>query len=751
MKKFLALVIVAACSVLAAATKIRIAGRKMLTNKKGEELIMICFSKHKVWWTAMGRRILVTAVLVSLSSKALPAFQTKSPQSIEDAFAAIAKQVPAFGGMYVSPDKTLQIYLLDTSPPVITAAKAAITEVLGRGRTIPVNIKPLQAKYGFLQLKAWRDRGKGVLSIQGSGRWGIDESMNRLMIGLEQMEAKPIVEKYLSQSGIPLEAVEFKSVKPIGYQNDPEAKARPLIGGTQIAGPSFLCTLGFVAERAGVDGFVTCSHCTITPGGVENTIYNQPSASKDPTIDNAVAIETVDPPYFTGGNCPSGKRCRVSDSAFAAIKPGITAQRGDIISPPGSISSSNLQIKQNTLFPLNGDYVIKVGRTTGWTAGIVTDTCTDINVNKTDRTLLCQDMVAATSDHGDSGSPVFSFVDPINAPTAVSLGGILGGGDEAHTEFFFSPLGNIIAELGVLSVTEFDKPPTISITEPSNNSSVPYGAFGVTFSASVNDFEGGPNCCLITWESDKDGVLGTGASIQFTFHNLGPRTIKASAREKSGASAVASIAINVTNSAPTVSILKPAPGQKLFKGAPFVFSGTSLDSETFFPLPCDKLHWTSSNPLDKISVSGCAPPLTFSSDGVRKITLSGTDEKGATGTASVVIIVGELTANLPPAVTILKPADNTSLSPSQIASLAGSAKSASPVNKLTYKWILAPDTTLGSGVMQSNQQISLSWKPRNNIRTRCGGTNTRIYLYVTDANNLTGFSFVDIYVPDPPC
>jgi hypothetical protein len=176
-----------------------------------------------------------------------------------------------------------------------------------------------------------------------------------------------------------------------------------------------------------------------------------------------------------------------------------------------------------------------------------------------------------------------------------------------------------------------------------------------------------------------------------------------------------------------------------------------LDSETFFPLPCDKLHWTSSNPLDKISVSGCAPPLTFSSDGVRKITLSGTDEKGATGTASVVIIVGELTANLPPAVTILKPADNTSLSPSQIASLAGSAKSASPVNKLTYKWILAPDTTLGSGVMQSNQQISLSWKPRNNIRTRCGGTNTRIYLYVTDANNLTGFSFVDIYVPDPPC
>jgi hypothetical protein len=95
--------------------------------------------------------------------------------------------------------------------------------------------------------------------------------------------------------------------------------------------------------------------------------------------------------------------------------------------------------------------VNKVGRTTGWTAGQVTNSCVTVNVSGSKVQLLCQTIVqnnnATIVSGGDSGSPVFI------GTSNVQLAGILWGGSTDGHLFVFSPLASIKAELGGFTAT----------------------------------------------------------------------------------------------------------------------------------------------------------------------------------------------------------------------------------------------------------------------------------------------------------
>ena len=87
----------------------------------------------------------------------------------------------------------------------------------------------------------------------------------------------------------------------------------------------------------------------------------------------------------------------------------------------------------------------KIGRTTGWTFGVVIATCVSTNVMNSTVTLLCQDRTNGGSDKGDSGSPVFTWS---GSGSNVGLNGILWGSDA--TGFWFSRIANIEVEVGAL-------------------------------------------------------------------------------------------------------------------------------------------------------------------------------------------------------------------------------------------------------------------------------------------------------------
>lgn len=296
-----------------------------------------------------------------------------------------------------------------------------------------------------------------VLALPGTVFADHDEANGRLVFGIENAAASRGVEQALSRLGIPSTAYAIRVVPPILPMATLRDQFRPTQGGIQIHWGNYLCTLGFNVDHAGGRSFITNSHCSGRQGGVQGTRYYQPLSSTDPTV---VATEVADPDYARGGpGCPKGKKCRRSDAARALYSASVASSRGVIAKTSGP-NNGSLTVTGTfaigsqsgaTNFPIGTD-VNKVGRTTGWTQGDVEATCVDTNVSGTNITQLCQTWVsrggALLVAGGDSGSPVF-----IGTGTSVQLVGILWGGSGDGETFVFSPLANIVAELGAVTAT----------------------------------------------------------------------------------------------------------------------------------------------------------------------------------------------------------------------------------------------------------------------------------------------------------
>jgi hypothetical protein len=379
-------------------------------------------------------------------------------RSVDDLLAAVADRLPAFGGMFVDEEQdVLYVYSEDLSSAAGPLAEEAVTAVFGDKRPAR-RIQVLPARYGFRDLKEWHDRlTPEVLGMPGVVMTDIDDRSNRLTVGVESLESKGGIEDKLFALGVPLEAVNIVETPPVEMEvlTTLRNRFRPIAGGQQISfrrGTSTLiCTEGFNAVRAGVAGYVTNSHCTAVQGGVNGTVHSQ--ATIDLFGFNRIGVETVDPVYFVGAPCPAGRRCRRSDSSFARRLAGVTASQGRIART--ALNSINWNTANTFRIvreanALVGQFVTKVGRTTGRTSGVVQLTCANFNVLGTNITQLCQSKASYLSAAGDSGSPVFRIVN-FPAVNDVALVGIHWGSGGV-----FSPISNIQrsifhAELGPLT------------------------------------------------------------------------------------------------------------------------------------------------------------------------------------------------------------------------------------------------------------------------------------------------------------
>lgn len=374
-------------------------------------------------------------------------------ETYDDRLARVGAQVPGFGGMFYK-GGTLMVYMKNQEGPVdqnsmILIERAITNEIFVGQPQAEEGLEIIRGRYDFLQLKAWHDQiSPFVLGIPGVVSTDIADDLNLLRIGIQDQETIEMVREDLNKLGVPNEAVVIEITEPIVQQL--QARRRPLVGGLQINFPGFLCTLGFIANRTGVRGFATNSHCTATQGGVQNTVYDQPVTSG---TTNRVGIEIADPTYFTGGQCPAGRQCRFSDSSFVEVPhpsgPATTTSLGIIARPPsGNTTWNGVDIFTITATgdPAVGQAAAKVGRTTGRTDGSVQSVCVNTNVGGTDITQLCQTIATFGSGAGDSGSAVFQITSGNN----VTLRGLFWGSN--GTTAAFSPFSAVQNELGILTV-----------------------------------------------------------------------------------------------------------------------------------------------------------------------------------------------------------------------------------------------------------------------------------------------------------
>jgi hypothetical protein len=401
-----------------------------------------------------------------------PAIRQSNDVSLDEQLLDVAKQDPAFGGMFFDRQGRLTMYVMESAleapdgfgrlAGMSLDVEAAFRrhDMMAAAATQRINVLP--AQYSFVDLHQWREELRSdVLTIPGVVMIDIAEEKNRVRVGVERPDAAAAVRQQLASRGIPEGAVSIEMTTPIRRLATVRSKFRPSIGGIQINFGNFVCTLGFLAVRAGVAGMVTNSHCTSVQGGNTGTIFHQPVASGST---NRIGLEIRDPNYFTGGICPARRKCRYSDSAFARVAhpsgPPVTTMRGMIAKPSvvnASTVTGRFRITSESAKPVLNERVNKVGRTTGWSQGRVVATCIDTNVAGTNITQLCQDIVQANVAGGDSGSPVFRIT---NSPAAndVKLYGLLWGGGTITgygTVFVFSALGSrnlqMSSEMGTLT------------------------------------------------------------------------------------------------------------------------------------------------------------------------------------------------------------------------------------------------------------------------------------------------------------
>jgi hypothetical protein len=378
---------------------------------------------------------------------------------------AVAQAVPGFGGYFLDAAGVPSVYLIDASQR--PAAEQALAGFLADQGFAPADLRVLQGQHEYTQLDQWyREARPSVFSVAGFILGDVDEGSNRLRFGVADAAGVAGVQGALAQLGVPSSAAIVEQRAPITTVATLRDRVRPLVGGLQInffpspvSPVTLLCTLGFNAERFGVPSYITNSHCSNVEGGEETpTDYYQNLRSGGAA--NFIATE-VDDPHWTSQlnlDCPPPFQCRYSDASRAQYAPGVESILGRIARIDEITTSlddqvhtiaGSFSIKAERPDPIQGEVANKVGRTTGWTRGPTTGTCVDVLALGTNHIRLCQAIVTALVDGGDSGSSVFFQK---GNQSKVTLLGILWGGsvDEENPEFVYSPMSGIERELGDL-------------------------------------------------------------------------------------------------------------------------------------------------------------------------------------------------------------------------------------------------------------------------------------------------------------
>jgi hypothetical protein len=408
----------------------------------------------------------------SLSMAAPTSVASQYRRPSEAPLVSLAQKVPEFGGYYCE-NGDLVVLLTASNAVLQSDVESMVDPKLISGchdRQFSQHVSHVvfaTSDYNFISLRQWRDAlGDAVLSVPGVVNIGINYRRNRLII-TARPEAVAAVLAVPALNGVPAGAYEVNqgdfpvqtgapcTSTPPGYLYD---CFHPVPGGVQFVPDSQGgCTIGTATSRLmganWADGWVTASHCLPPKWRMDSVGAWQPWTFTE----NFIGTEAVDPNGFACGS----RECRYSDSAWiqaAPADPSQVPEVGKIAHTDSDLGSSVIDQNYSRFsvrdykYGTEGMEVHKMGDNTGWTYGHITDTCVDVNLtDPPSATILCQNLADYNSNFGDSGAPVFYWIDSGQWDSlAVDIVGIHWGltGDG---EAIYSPWDGVISDLGLIA------------------------------------------------------------------------------------------------------------------------------------------------------------------------------------------------------------------------------------------------------------------------------------------------------------
>lgn len=370
----------------------------------------------------------------------------KHPRGIEDEMINLDIRIGGFGGFYRDSSGTFVAFTTEQSnEPLVRAELGALVGRLGLAQDAGGGIEIRVAKHRFSDLIAYQQLAAEVLRGPRSAAWtDADERLNAVRIGLYDLRQRDEVEGLLRRAGVPPEALVIEQGRAEQAATTLRDKFRPTGGGIQVKtfdGLNHLwtCTLGFnvTSASSGARYMLYNSHCTgdIT-GGTGRSVYQKDFVSGD-----LMGTVSVNPAWQTllDPACGGVANCRYSDAALVSQSLSISNTPKRLIAPcgystnptqPGTITYASwcgfiFSLADGaTVLPYVGQGLQKIGRTSGWTVGLVTETCVNIDADFEGQPVrvLCADRVGAYADLADSGSPVFFAAPGLPSNTVAPMG-----------------------------------------------------------------------------------------------------------------------------------------------------------------------------------------------------------------------------------------------------------------------------------------------------------------------------------------
>jgi hypothetical protein len=373
-----------------------------------------------------------------LASSAMPgsaiALQSPPPPGESD-FRRLSASYPEFAGYHF--DENLAFVVSITTFAPSEGLRATVDSIYERhaatlGLTAGVRVR--QVQFSFAQLEAWRAEVWPVVArIDGVYFIDLDELENSIVLGVDPNDVDlvhAVLESDPRTRTLPVGAVRIHPASPLdrsggvidatathpASHHTLNSDQLPVQAGFRIEWPGSLgCSIGWVNYdfHNSRGALVGASHCSRLEGVIDTTMYFQATVASGTVIGYEVdeAYEWL---------CNGTDRCHYGDVNVIALLPGISFDQDQVGRPAqGGGTTIYHAIPTYTMieqwqWSVVGMPVSKVGRTTGYTNGTVTNTCVHYK-GGTDWWSMCLDAGSHTVEGGDSGSPVFTLLNAISS------------------------------------------------------------------------------------------------------------------------------------------------------------------------------------------------------------------------------------------------------------------------------------------------------------------------------------------------